>query len=87
MLVCDICGGAGRVRRKFKGAIPMANVGYGSNKKTRNILPNGFYKFLVHNVEEVDMLLMHNRLAFFLLLWHSLFPQTQLPLNWSWIDV
>ncbi len=74
MLVCDICGGAGRVRRKFKGAIPMANVGYGSNKKTRNILPNGFYKFLVHNVEEVDMLLMHNRLAFFLLLWHSLFP-------------
>ncbi len=53
------------MRRKFKGAIPMANVGYGSNKKTRNLLPNGFYKFLVHNVEEVNMLLMHNRLVFF----------------------
>ncbi len=43
----------------------MANVGYGSNKKTRNVLPNGFYKFLVHNVEEVDMLLMHNRFILF----------------------
>ncbi len=62
--VIYICG-AGRVRRKFKGAIPMANTGYGSNKKTRNLLPNGFYKFLVHNVEEMDMLLMHNRLVFF----------------------
>ncbi len=55
------------MRRKFKGAIPMANVGYGSNKKTRNLLPNGFYKFLVHNVEEVNMLLMHNRLVGFFL--------------------
>ncbi|CAM9588596.1 unnamed protein product [Chrysoparadoxa australica] len=51
----------GRVRRKFKGAIPMPNVGYGSNKKTRNLLPSGFYKFLVHNVKELDLLLMHNR--------------------------
>jgi large subunit ribosomal protein L32e len=34
---------------------------YGSNKKTRHMLPNGFYKFLVHNVAEVDLLLMQNR--------------------------
>jgi large subunit ribosomal protein L32e len=27
----------------------------------RNVLPNGFYKFLVHNVAELDTLLMHNR--------------------------
>ena len=33
----------------------------GSDAKTRNILPNGFYKFVVHNVKELDMLLMHNR--------------------------
>merc|ERR1719263_2270239 len=51
----------GRVRRKFKGTIPMPNVGYGSDKKTRNLLPNGFYKFVVNNPEELDMLLMHNR--------------------------
>jgi large subunit ribosomal protein L32e len=25
------------------------------------MLPNGFYKFLVHNVAEVDLLLMQNR--------------------------
>ena len=33
----------------------------GSDKKTRNLLPNGFYKFLVHNPKELEMLLMHNR--------------------------
>lgn len=33
----------------------------GSDKRTRNILPNGFYKFLVHNVKELELLLMHNR--------------------------
>lgn len=33
----------------------------GSDKATRNILPNGFYKFLVHNAKELEMLLMHNR--------------------------
>ncbi|CAM9313708.1 unnamed protein product [Sphacelaria rigidula] len=51
----------GRVRRRFKGSLPMPNVGYGSDKRTRNILPNGFYKFLVHNVKELELLLMHNR--------------------------
>mmetsp|Transcript_20894 Transcript_20894/g.31004 ORF Transcript_20894/g.31004 Transcript_20894/m.31004 type:complete len:135 (-) Transcript_20894:51-455(-) len=50
-----------RVRRKFKGSIPMPNIGYGSNRKTRNILPCGFKKFSVHNVKELEMLLMHNR--------------------------
>ncbi|OQR84155.1 60S ribosomal protein L32-1 [Achlya hypogyna] len=51
----------GRVRRRFKGAIRMPNVGYGSNSKTKHLLPNGFYKFTVKNVAELDMLLMHNR--------------------------
>merc|ERR1712003_512159 len=51
----------GRVRRKFKGAIRMPNIGYGSNKKTRHILPNGFLKFVVNNVAELELLLMHNR--------------------------
>ena len=51
----------GRVRRRFKGAIRMPKIGYGSNKKTRNMLPNGFYKFVVNNVDELEMLMMHNK--------------------------
>jgi len=39
----------------------MPKIGYGSNKKTRHLLPNGFKKFLVNNVKEVDLLLMHNK--------------------------
>ncbi|KAH7277062.1 hypothetical protein KP509_39G032400 [Ceratopteris richardii] len=50
-----------RVRRKFKGCILMPNIGYGSNKKTRHVLPNGFKKLLVHNVADLDLLMMHNR--------------------------
>ncbi|CAA0823690.1 60S ribosomal protein L32-1 [Striga hermonthica] len=50
-----------RVRRKFKGSTLMPNIGYGSDKKTRHYLPNGFKKFLVHNVKELELLLMHNR--------------------------
>ena len=41
----------GRVRRQYRGTIPMVRIGYGSNKKTRGLLPNGFKKFLVHNVK------------------------------------
>lgn len=50
-----------RARRRFKGNILLPQVGYGSNAKTRNVLPNGFYKFPVHNVKELEMLLMQNR--------------------------
>merc|ERR1712205_283647 len=49
------------VRRKFRGKILMPNIGYGSNKKTRHVLPSGFKKFLVHNVAELELLMMHNR--------------------------
>jgi large subunit ribosomal protein L32e len=50
-----------RVRRKFKGVTLMPNVGYGSDKKTRHYLPNGFKKFVVHNTSELELLMMHNR--------------------------
>lgn len=34
-----------RVRRKFKGCgVTMPNIGYGTNKKTRHVLPNGVTK-------------------------------------------
>uniref|UniRef100_U5EXB7 60S ribosomal protein L32 n=1 Tax=Corethrella appendiculata TaxID=1370023 RepID=U5EXB7_9DIPT len=50
-----------RVRRRFKGQYLMPNIGYGSNKRTRHMLPNGFKKFLVHNVKELEVLMMQNR--------------------------
>merc|ERR1711908_104941 len=50
----------GRVRRKFKGTTLMPSIGYGSNKKTRFRLKNGFYKFLVQSPADLEMLLMHN---------------------------
>jgi large subunit ribosomal protein L32e len=33
-----------RARRRFKGNLLLVNAGYGNNKKTRGLLPNGFYK-------------------------------------------
>ena len=36
----------------------MPNIGYGSNKKTRH---TGFRKVLVHNVKELEVLMMQNR--------------------------
>ncbi|XP_038984293.1 60S ribosomal protein L32-1-like [Phoenix dactylifera] len=50
-----------RVRRKFKGCTLMPNIGYGSDKMTRHYLPNRFKKFVVHNVSELELLMMHNR--------------------------
>merc|ERR1711937_219834 len=49
-----------RVRRKFKGSTLMPNIGYGSDKKTKFRLRNGFYKFLVQSPADLEMLLMHN---------------------------
>ena len=37
-----------RVRRKFKGMYLMPNIGYGSAKTTKHMLPIGFRKVLVH---------------------------------------
>ncbi|XP_037852771.2 large ribosomal subunit protein eL32-like [Chlorocebus sabaeus] len=45
-----------KVHRRFKGQILMPNIGYGSNKKTKHMLPSGFWKFLVHNVKELEVL-------------------------------
>ncbi|MCJ1342603.1 60S ribosomal protein L32 [Peltigera leucophlebia] len=50
-----------RVRRRFKGQAAMPSIGYGSNKKTRHLMPSGHKAFLVHNPTDVDLLLMHNR--------------------------
>ena len=39
----------------------MPNIGYGSNKKTKHMLPSGFQKFLVHNIKELEVQLMCNK--------------------------
>jgi hypothetical protein len=51
----------GRQRRRFKGTQLHVKVGYGNNKKTRFMMPDGFLKFRVSNVKELELLLMHNK--------------------------
>jgi large subunit ribosomal protein L32e len=41
--------------------MPMVTIGWGTNHKHRHLLPNGFLKFKVSNVKDVELLLMHNR--------------------------
>jgi large subunit ribosomal protein L32e len=40
------------------------NIGYGSDKKTMHYLPNKFKKIVVHNVSELELLMMHNKYVF-----------------------
>eukprot|EP01056_Protomagalhaensia_sp_Gyna25_P001571 Protomagalhaensia_sp_Gyna_25__1570@NODE_1808_length_1514_cov_786_788475_g394_i2_p2_GENE_NODE_1808_length_1514_cov_786_788475_g394_i2NODE_1808_length_1514_cov_786_788475_g394_i2_p2_ORF_typecomplete_len138_score20_86Ribosomal_L32e/PF01655_18/3_7e47_NODE_1808_length_1514_cov_786_788475_g394_i295508 len=49
-----------RVRRRFKGTLRMPKVGYGTHKQTRHCLPNGMRKFVIRQVEDIEMLMMHN---------------------------
>lgn len=39
----------------------LLQIGYGSNKKTRHLMPSGHKAFLVNNPADVDLLLMHNK--------------------------
>ena len=39
----------------------MPNIGYGTWKKCKHVCPDGFKRFLVHNVRELEVLLMQNR--------------------------
>lgn len=48
------------MRRRFNGQPVMPKIGFGSNKKTRHIMPNGYRRFVVSNPADVDLLLMHN---------------------------
>ncbi|KAK8805491.1 hypothetical protein WA158_002147 [Blastocystis sp. Blastoise] len=50
-----------RARRRFRGATPMPRIGYGSNKLTRHMLPNGLRKYVINNVRDLELLMMHNR--------------------------
>ncbi|TEB35254.1 hypothetical protein FA13DRAFT_1624993 [Coprinellus micaceus] len=52
-----------RVRRRFKGqtAMPKVRLASYAIPQTRHLLPNGLKKFVVNNVRELDILLMHNK--------------------------
>jgi len=39
----------------------MAKIGFGSDKATKHMLPNGFRAFNVNNVSDLEVLLMNNR--------------------------
>jgi large subunit ribosomal protein L32e len=39
----------------------MPKIGYGSNAATRHLMPDGFRRFVVSNVNELELLMMHNR--------------------------
>lgn len=49
------------VRRRFRGNISEPNIGYGSNKKTRFLMPSGHKAYLVKNLKDLDVLLMHTK--------------------------
>jgi len=49
------------VRRRFKGQIAMPSIGYGSNKKTRHLTPDGFKRVVVSNTKDLEPLVMNNR--------------------------
>ena len=48
------------VRRRFRGTISAPKIGYGSNKKTKFMRPNGKKTFVVSNLKDLDVLLLHN---------------------------
>merc|ERR1712154_461957 len=50
-----------RVRRRFKGQYKMPNIGYGTWKKCKHVDPDGFKRFVVNNVRELEILMMTNR--------------------------
>ena len=39
----------------------LVQIGYGSNKKTKHMMPSGHKAFVVSNVRDVELLLMHNK--------------------------
>lgn len=49
------------MKRSLLIGVLSFQIGYGSNKKTRHLMPSGHKAFLVHNPADVDLLLMHNK--------------------------
>lgn len=50
-----------RVRRRFKGQLPMPKIGYGSDNRTKHMLPCGMRKVVVSSVKDLEMLLTQTK--------------------------
>eukprot|EP00993_Chasmostoma_nieuportense_P005195 NODE_5826_length_605_cov_330.836820_g5661_i0.p1 GENE.NODE_5826_length_605_cov_330.836820_g5661_i0~~NODE_5826_length_605_cov_330.836820_g5661_i0.p1 ORF type:complete len:141 (+),score=9.78 NODE_5826_length_605_cov_330.836820_g5661_i0:76-498(+) len=48
------------MRRRFKGQPKMPRIGYGQTKYLRHVHPDGRKHFIVHNPQELEMLIMLN---------------------------
>merc|ERR1711894_692728 len=46
-----------RVRRRFKGQYKMPNIGYGTANRCKHLTPEGFKRFVVRNVRELEILI------------------------------
>ena len=49
-----------RQRRHYRGTGSSPGVGYGKDKSTKYMEKSGFIKFVVANVKELELLMMHN---------------------------
>ncbi|KAJ3434570.1 60S ribosomal protein L32-RELATED [Anaeramoeba flamelloides] len=50
-----------RVRRKYKGLQKMVSAGFGTERIMRHRMRNGFFKITIHNLKDLEMLLMQNK--------------------------
>ena len=49
------------VRRRYKGQKAMPNKGYGSDRSTKYVHPDGFKHFIIYTAQDLHMLLMQNK--------------------------
>eukprot|EP01086_Lenisia_limosa_P009585 TRINITY_DN33086_c0_g1_i2.p1 TRINITY_DN33086_c0_g1~~TRINITY_DN33086_c0_g1_i2.p1 ORF type:complete len:138 (+),score=59.19 TRINITY_DN33086_c0_g1_i2:124-537(+) len=49
-----------KARRRFKGNVKLVNIGFGTNKLYKHVLPCGMKRFQVNNIKDLDTLLMQN---------------------------
>lgn len=49
------------IRRRFKGQKAMPNKGYGSDRTTKFVHPDGFKHFMINSPQDLHMLIMQNR--------------------------
>jgi large subunit ribosomal protein L32e len=49
-----------RFRRKYRGTPSHPSPGFGSDRATKFMLPNGFKPYLVHNEKDLDALFTQN---------------------------
>ena len=50
-----------RVRRRFKSTVKMVNIGYKNDKRTRFVGKFGLKRFLITNLNDIEILLMNNK--------------------------